>query len=56
MTFEEAYKIVASDLKNASLSEAEKAQKARNLMALSAGSGATTAAIPTYDPITKTFK
>jgi hypothetical protein len=56
LTFEEAYKIVANDIKNASLSDADKVQKARDLMAASSGGGAATAAIPTYDPITKTFK
>jgi hypothetical protein len=56
MTFEEAYKIVAADLKNANLSDTEKVQKARDLMAASSGGGSATVAIPTYDPITKTFK
>jgi hypothetical protein len=50
MTFEEAYKIVAADLKNASLSEAEKAQKARNLMALSAGGGTSAPTVLNYVP------
>jgi hypothetical protein len=50
MTFEEAYKIVSADLKNASLSEAEKAQKARDLMALSLGGGTSVAPVLNYVP------
>jgi hypothetical protein len=50
MTFEEAYKIVAADLKNASLSETEKAQKARDLMAMSAGGGTSAPAVLNYVP------
>jgi hypothetical protein len=55
MTFEEAYKIVAADLKNASLSDAEKAQKARDLMAISAGGGSSAAPVLNYVP-GQTFK
>jgi hypothetical protein len=50
MTFEEAYKIVATDLKNASLSDAEKVQKARDLMAASSGGGASAATVLNYVP------
>ena len=50
MTFEEAYKIIAADLKNASLSDAEKAQKARNLMSISEGGGASVPNVLTYVP------
>lgn len=50
MTFEEAYKIVANDLKNASLSEAEKAQKARDLINLSTSGGGINAQLPSGIP------
>jgi hypothetical protein len=50
MTFEEAYKIVAADLKNAGLSDAEKAQKARDLMAIAAGGGTSAPAVLNYVP------
>lgn len=50
MTFEEAYKAVALDPKNMSLSEAEKAKKARELMALSLGGGTSTAPVLNYTP------
>ena len=50
MTFEEAYKIVAADLKNASLSDAEKAQKARDLMAISMGGGTSEVPVLNYVP------
>ena len=50
MTFEEAYKIIAADLKNASLSEAQKAQKARDLMAISLGGGTSEVPVLNYVP------
>ena len=37
LTFEEAYKLVAADPKNLALTDAQKAQSARNLMALGLG-------------------
>lgn len=40
LTFEDAYKLVAADPKNMGLTDAQKAQKARDLMALGAGMGA----------------
>jgi hypothetical protein len=50
MTFEEAYKIVVSDLKNAGLSDAEKVQKAKDLMASAAGGAAAAPTVLTYVP------
>jgi hypothetical protein len=50
MTFEEAYKIVAADLKNANLSDTEKVQKARDLMAASSGGAASAPNVLTYVP------
>jgi hypothetical protein len=50
MTFEEAYKIVAADLKNAGLSDAEKEQKARNLVAASMGGGTSAPTVLNYVP------
>jgi hypothetical protein len=50
MTFEEAYKIVATDLKNANLSDTEKVQKARDLMAASSGGGTSAPTVLNYVP------
>jgi hypothetical protein len=49
ITFEEAYKLVAADPKNLSLTDAQKAQKARELMALGIG-GSSGPAELTYVP------
>lgn len=50
MTFEEAYKAIALDPKNMSLSEVEKAQKARELMSLSLGGGTSAPPVLNYVP------
>jgi hypothetical protein len=50
MTFEEAYKAVSLDPKNMALTEAQKAQKARELMTLATGDGTAAPTVLTYVP------
>ena len=50
MTFEEAYKAVSLDPKNMALTEAQKAQKARELMTLATGDGTSAPTVLTYVP------
>lgn len=49
LTFEDAYKLIAADPKNLALTDAQKAQKARDLMALGIG-GSSGQAELTYVP------